>query len=444
MSAEPGEKHDRTGGGGSSSSSNCAAAQSTKKSKKRQLQPERPFVFENYPSRKVALRLAYHGHLYDGLAKQDETPNTVEAYVVTALKRVRLIPHDGPGDLSRCGRTDKGVSALGNVFSLTLRASSWPTDAPQKPPLDYCAMLNNVLPLAIRIVGWAYVDNTFDARFSCTARTYRYYFCHRGLNLDAMRDATARLEGVHNFRNFCRTDVVNVSNYERHVRRSGIFMSETMPELVSYLEIHANSFLYHQIRCTMEVLFLVGRGLEEPGVVTALLERGDCKPVYPLADSTPLVLWECHFEGIEWNISHRAFLAAESQLQDIATALLLRAAVSSSMRSQLFAWYDGCTDSDGAMVVRQPQQDEVYTADRWSATGSDWTDERTHVNLRVRKYDLHTLSKQVEGGTTGPLTSRPYTKLLDRETERTFDEEVQALSDKKRARFESNMEKKRQ
>ncbi|RNF25729.1 putative pseudouridine synthase A-like protein [Trypanosoma conorhini] len=407
---------------------------------RRQRQEERPFVFANYPSRKVAIRLAYHGHLYDGLAKQEETPNTVEAYVLTALKRVRLIPQDGPHDLARCGRTDKGVSALGNAFSLTVRASSWPTDSPQKPPLDYCAMINSALPVTIRIVGWAYVGESFDARFSCVGRTYRYYFCHRGLNLEAMNNAAVRLKGVHNFRNFCKTDVVNVSNYERDVRSVGIVTSETLPELVSYLEIHANSFLYHQIRCTMEVLFLVGRGLEEPEVVTQLLERGDRKPVYPLADGRPLVLWDCHFEGLRWSISQRAFMVVEQELLDIATALLLRSSVADSMRSQLFAWYGGDTDAEGKMIAAQPSGGQI--ADRWSVSGCDWTDERTHASLRVRRYDLFALSRQREEGASGPLSSRPYTKLLDRETERSFGEEVEALSKKKRARFESNMEKK--
>ncbi|RNF12289.1 putative pseudouridine synthase A-like protein [Trypanosoma rangeli] len=437
MPAGPnGSPEDNDGGGTGVEEAGGLPTKMTRK----QRQEERPFVFANYPSRKVAIRLAYHGHLYDGLAKQEETSNTVEAYVVAALRRVRLIPQDGPSDLARCGRTDKGVSALGNAFSLTVRASSWPTDSSQKPPLDYCAMVNSALPVTIRVVGWAYVDDSFDARFSCVGRTYRYYFCHRGLNLEAMANAAARLKGRHNFRNFCKTDVVNVSNYERDVRSVGIVTSETLPELVSYFEIHANSFLYHQIRCTMEVLFLVGRGLEEPEVVTQLLERGDRKPLYPLADGRPLVLWDCHFEGLRWSISQRAFMVIEQELQDIATALLLRASVADSMRSQLFTWYSGDTDVEGKTIEASPLG--VHVSDRWSVSGCDWTDERTHVSLRVRRYDLFALSNQKTQGASGPLSSRSYTKLLDRETERSFDEEVEALSEKKRARFESNMEKK--
>ncbi|CBH11798.1 pseudouridine synthase A-like protein, putative [Trypanosoma brucei gambiense DAL972] len=404
---------------------------------------ERQFDFSSYPSRKIALRLAYHGHIYCGLVRQAETPNTVEAYLVAALERLRFVEPSGPKDFSRCGRTDKGVSALGNVVSFTSRASSWATDEHQQPPLDYCEKLNNVLPPTIRIVGWSYVNADFDARFSCTGRTYRYYFCNRGLNLEAMRKAVGYLKGVHNFRNFCKTDVVNVNNYERHVRHADIVGSEMLPDLVSYFEIEANSFLYNQIRCTMEVLFLVGRCLEEPEVVKQLLDCGDRKPVYPLADATPLVLWECHFEGVRWNISQRACLNAESELLDIATALLIRSTVAFSMRSQLFAWYSEHTDDNGEAIFFEGQNQGICPGDQWSVVGSDWTDERTHNNLRVRKSDIFALSKKVKMGSKEPLTSKPYTKLLDRETERTFEEEVELLSAKKRARFEVNMEKKK-
>nr|CCC91005.1 unnamed protein product [Trypanosoma congolense IL3000] len=404
---------------------------------------KRTFAFENYPSRKIALRLAYHGHVYNGLVRQAETPNTVEAFVVDALRRLNLVDPSGPKDLSRCGRTDKGVSALGNALSFTARSSSWPADENQKQPLDYCAMLNNVLPPTIRIVGWAYVEDCFDARFSCVGRTYRYYFCHQGLNLEAMREAVGYLKGVHNFRSFCKTDVVNVSNYERHVRHASIVTSDLLPDVVSYFEIEANSFLYNQIRCTMEVLFLVGRCLEEPDVVLKLLERGDCKPVYPLVDPTPLVLWECHFENVQWNISRRALLSAEREMLDIATALMIRASVASSMRAQLFSWYVERAEEAGENSLQQKAEEGNFPVDEWSIVGCDWTDSRTHSNLRVRKSDIFAFSKQMRDNAKGVLTSRPYTKLLDRQTERTFEEEVQLLSSKKRARFEVNMEKKK-
>jgi tRNA pseudouridine38/39 synthase len=450
---------------------------------------EKAFVFDRYPSRKIALRLAYHGHVHDGLAKQKETDNTVEGLVVEALLRVRLIPDDGPYNFGRCGRTDKGVSALGNAFSLTARASCAADASPQLPPLDYCNMLNNVLPPTIRIVGCAHVDNDFDARFSCVSRTYRYYFCHRGLNLAAMQEAAEHFIGTHNFRNFCKMDVVNVSNFTRTVLSTGIHQSKELPELISYFEIKANSFLYHQIRCTMEVLFLVGRGLESPSVVLALLERGDCKPAYPLADGTPLVLWDCGFENVQWQLSRRAFLAVEQELQDISIALVIRATAAASMRSQLFSWYKDTVDvfakdekdsnpgettaeakraSSAAptvsrAVARHPPS--FLRVDGWAITGCDWTEAGTRTQMKARKRDLlyylrcddgvaKAADEGMESESLSPSarkndavdarshTPQNYVPLLQRETERTFAEEVGDLSDKKRTRYEVNAAKK--
>ncbi|CCW61654.1 unnamed protein product [Phytomonas sp. EM1] len=439
---------------------------------------DRAFVFDNYPSRMIALRLAYHGHVHDGLAKQEETANTVEGIVCEALKRLRLIPESGPEKFGRCGRTDKGVSALGNVFSLKARASSWPDDPVQKPPLDYGHMLNNSLPPTIRIVGFSYVLDDFDARFSCISRTYRYYFAHGGLNLDAMARAAGYFLGTHNFRNFCKVDVVNVSNFERHVSSVGIYRSEYLPEVISFFEITANSFLYHQIRCTMEVLFLVGRGLESPEVVRQLLERGDEKPVYPLADATPLILWDCGFKDLRWQFSHRAFQLVEHELQDICTALLIRATTADAMRRQLFTWYHGledCTEASAQprLTVRKPCSavDEA-PMDAWSITGCDWTEPHTHENLKARKSDLYRLMlcedelynrQQQQRVSSEPLhtdrgtasgemaacgpqwISTPllnYVPLLERETVRTYEEQVGMLTGKKRARYELNEAKK--
>lgn len=416
------------------------------------VKPARAFKWDNYSTHKVALRLAYHGHIYDGLAKQVETANTVEGVLVEALTRLRLIPLTGPADFARCGRTDKGVSALGNVVSLTIRASVKPTppvsaksatsnnsnsssdltsqNEAQRPAvacaLDYANMLNHVLPPTIRVVGHARVPPSFDARFSCTSRTYRYYFCHVGLNMAAMQQAAQYMLGTHNFRNLCKTDVIHVNNFVRHVTAVSIVPSPLLPDSISYLEITANSFLYHQIRCTMTVLLLVGRGLEEPSVVRALLERGDAKPHYPLADAGPLVLWCCSFhhraapmcgnetgtqgssacaheEGCapphraeedkdsalinsngepDWQLSSRALLFIEQELHDIATALLLRAASAEAMRRQLFIWYAAAADADA-------NADAGTECDEWSITGRDWTESRTHGAMRARRRDLH-------------------------------------------------------
>lgn len=66
----------------------------------------------------------------------------------------------------------------------------------------------------------------------------------------------------------------------------------------------------------MGILYLVGAGLEQPSIVTSLLNVDDgseqpregetmevvhCKPVYYMADALPLLLWECGYKENDVN-----------------------------------------------------------------------------------------------------------------------------------------------
>jgi tRNA pseudouridine38/39 synthase len=98
----------------------------------------------------VAFKLAYLGKKYNGYEyhKGNWTPlPTVEEVLWKALYKARLISPPGaeslePGDISwegtdytKCGRTDKGVSAFGQVIGLRVR-SSRPLKKRAKPVLD--------------------------------------------------------------------------------------------------------------------------------------------------------------------------------------------------------------------------------------------------------------------------------------------------------------------
>lgn len=117
-----------------------------------------------------------------------------------AMKKIFLI--DPEGDMfklryTRCGRTDKGVSALGNVCSLFVRRLKGD---------DYTQRMNRVLPQDIRILGHAEVGPSFDARFSCIFREYNYFFFAETLDVRLMAESAKKLIGLHDFRNFCKKD----------------------------------------------------------------------------------------------------------------------------------------------------------------------------------------------------------------------------------------------
>ncbi|KZT39825.1 tRNA pseudouridine synthase [Sistotremastrum suecicum HHB10207 ss-3] len=284
--------------------------------KKPPKRPVKAFDFRMQPRRKIALKFCYAGEHYNGLAIQsDPTPlPTVEAVIFDALSETRLVDRgagmDGCG-WSRCGRTDRGVSAAGQVISLHVRT------LPSRPELNYVDMLNRVLPSTIRILAWSPVSDSFDARFSCAFRHYKYFFVPSGLDIDAMRDATQRLLGEHDFRNLCKLDPSKqITNFRRVISRAEI--SSVSSDMMVF-DLIGTAFLYNQVRHIMAVLFLIGGGLESPSVMSSLLNADPShpipalktdeaieivatKPVYQMADGLPLVLWDCGYrpEDVDW------------------------------------------------------------------------------------------------------------------------------------------------
>ena len=75
----------------------------------------------------MAFKFMYIGEKYDGLVIQSTTKNTIEEKIFFALKKANFLENKSTEELisssnySRCGRTDKGVSSTGNIFSLNIR-----------------------------------------------------------------------------------------------------------------------------------------------------------------------------------------------------------------------------------------------------------------------------------------------------------------------------------
>ena len=103
---------------------------------------------------RIAFKFSYIGKNYPGgLAIQINNMETVEAQLFAAMKKCFLIDPDPLAHISscvytRCGRTDKSVSALANVCTLMVRFL---------PEGDYCMRINHCLPPDIRILAYAEV-----------------------------------------------------------------------------------------------------------------------------------------------------------------------------------------------------------------------------------------------------------------------------------------------
>jgi len=279
--------------------------------KKRKVKGE--FDMSYFSQRHVCLHVAYFGDKYHGFALGDSSAETVETHLFSALSRARLITDAKSANYSRCGRTDAGVSAFSQVVSITLRsnlAKSLPAAScipaskfresscsgnDDDMEINYPAVLNKILPDDIFVLGWCPAPSLeFKSRFNAESRTYQYYFMPRKLDIDKMKVAASYLVGTHDFRNFCRMDVTNVNHFTRRIHK---IIIEPRENDLFVFKITGNAFLWNQIRYIVEILFLVGRGHEEPSIVQTLLDVAKVprKPVYDKASEVPLILFASEY-----------------------------------------------------------------------------------------------------------------------------------------------------
>jgi len=296
------------------------------------------FEFSKYPRRKIALKFCYSGWEYCGLAYQiGPTPlPTVENVLFDVLAQTRLVDKDAGFDgcgWEKCGRTDRGVSAAGQVVSLWVR-SRLPSEevAESEGPIeeekidevdevgqdleddfqslsvsygpsssntsvkkklasaerehDYVHMINRLLPPTIRVIAWSPVSPTFSARFSCKYRHYKYFFSSLNLDIPAMQAAAARLVGDHDFRNLCKLDVQKqITSFQRTILRASVEPVDTEDSesgRMYVFDLVGSAFLYHQVRHIVGVLFLIGSGLEPVSIITVLMNvREGAEPLHP-------------------------------------------------------------------------------------------------------------------------------------------------------------------
>ncbi|KAL0480799.1 Pus3 [Acrasis kona] len=264
---------------------------------------KKEFDFSKHPKRHVALKIAYIGFNYQGFASQTHVQNTVENKIFEALLKVKLISDPNNCKYTRCGRTDSGVSAFGQVIGIQLRSSE-----DDEKPFDYVRLINNVLPEDIRAIAWSFVDDDFDARFDCLYRTYKYFFVKSNLIIERMREASKLLIGSHDFRNFCKINADQVISFNRimldiQINKCTPDQKDDDPDSLYEIIICGYSFLWHQVRCMVAVLFLVGERREDPSIILELLnvEKNPRKPQFAMASEIPLILFDCAFENVKFH-----------------------------------------------------------------------------------------------------------------------------------------------
>uniref|UniRef100_A0A3B3ZLV6 Pseudouridylate synthase 1 homolog n=1 Tax=Periophthalmus magnuspinnatus TaxID=409849 RepID=A0A3B3ZLV6_9GOBI len=264
---------------------------------------------KKYPKKKVVLLIAYSGKGYYGMQRNPGNSQfrTIEDDLVTALVKSGCIPQEHCDDMKkmsfqRCARTDKGVSAAGQVVSLKVRLVD-----------DIIEKINQHLPLQIRVLGLKRVTQGFNSKNNCDARTYSYTLptvAFASKDYDTEKAAAFRLspetlenvnrlfalyKGTHNFHNFTSQKASCDPSARRYITQ----MSCGKPFICSdneFVEItvRGQSFMMHQIRKMIGLVIAVVKGYATDNV----MERswGKEKVDVPKAPGLGLVLERVHFD----------------------------------------------------------------------------------------------------------------------------------------------------
>ncbi|KAM5311456.1 pseudouridylate synthase 1 homolog isoform 2-T2 [Glossophaga mutica] len=261
------------------------------------------------PKRKIVMLLAYSGKGYHGMQRNVGSSQfkTIEDDLVSALVRSGCIPENHGEDMrkmsfQRCARTDKGVSAAGQVVSLKV----WLIDG-------ILEKINSHLPSHIRILGLKRVTGGFNSKNRCDARTYVYMlptfaFAHKDrdvqdetyrLSAETLRQVNRLLacyKGTHNFHNFTSQKGPREPSAQRYVL--DMFCEEPFERdgmEFAVIKVKGQSFMTHQIRKMVGLVVAIVKGYAPEDV----LERswGEAKVDVPKAPGLGLVLERVHFEA---------------------------------------------------------------------------------------------------------------------------------------------------
>ncbi|MGV3346038.1 tRNA pseudouridine(38-40) synthase TruA [Enterobacteriaceae bacterium LUAb1] len=218
---------------------------------------------------KLALGIEYDGSHYSGWQRQQEV-RSVQARLEKALEKVA----NHPVVVFCAGRTDAGVHGTGQVVHFETTAV--------RKEAAWTLGVNANLPADIAVRWVKTVPDDFHARFSATARRYRYviynqrlrpailsrgvtHFYHP-LDADKMHRAGQCLLGEHDFTSFrsvqcqSRTPWRNVMHL--NISRHGAWV---------VVDIKANAFVHHMVRNIVGSLLEIGCGNQHEEWMAKLL-----------------------------------------------------------------------------------------------------------------------------------------------------------------------------
>ena len=222
---------------------------------------------------RLALGIEYDGALYHGWQRQ-QTAISVQQRVEEALTAVA----NEPIKVVCAGRTDAGVHGTNQVVHFDTQS--------QRRDLAWSLGCNRYLPDDIAIKWVKSMDDEFHARFSATARRYRYVIynnrlrnsilakgvthIHHDLDHQLMHQAAQYLLGKHDFSAFravnCQANTPNRDITNIDVTRFGDYI---------VIDVKANAFLHHMVRNITGSLLVIGQKERPVAWMQSILQGKD-------------------------------------------------------------------------------------------------------------------------------------------------------------------------
>ncbi len=252
---------------------------------------------------RIALGIEYDGAKYYGWQRQRDVVSVQER-----LEKSLSIVANHLVEVQCAGRTDAGVHGTGQVVHFdttsTRKKAAWTMGVNANMPKD----------IAVR---WAKeVPDEFHARFSATARRYRYviynHACRPGIlssgishyhgDLDEkkMHLAGQNLLGENDFTSFRAVQCQSRSPWRNimhlNVSRHGNYV---------VIDIKANAFVHHMVRNITGSLIEVGRGNQKPEWIQWLLAEKDRRLAGATAKAEGLYLVDVDYPE-EFNLPKEA------------------------------------------------------------------------------------------------------------------------------------------
>jgi len=260
---------------------------------------------------KIAILLSYSGRDYYGLQHNpgDEDHVTIEWKLFEALVAAKVVYSNILQERKKCSytscsRTDKGVSAIGNVASLKCVV-----------PDNFMELVNAHLPADIRITGVNRVTKGFDAKNRCTHRTYSYYaptVCFATKDnwsedkaqtyridkekLNTVNSLLGMYNGTKSYHNFTSGKLKGDMSARRHILSFQVHGEPFIYKNWEYVELRVKgqSFMIHQIRKMIGLVIAYASGHCGDDHVTRAFEEN--MEDIPKAPGNGLVLRQVHYD----------------------------------------------------------------------------------------------------------------------------------------------------